>query len=233
MQRGSRGALHPQGRVATPAAPSSFVHTLPLISPLCKQTQLHWGGGCEILSLCTPNCSISPCSAACPRAALRAESCLCTQLSRQQLSHRTRPCNSPHPDEQCSMAGRGMRLIHPLLTAGTGDGEVPELREQHFQGNPAAVASSEHVYSPATAPGSRGRAGASPAPGAAARGEQLGLLAEATRCQHPRGQEQSTQHTARTVMPCSTQLEEQSQNRPRGSALGRALVPVSRRHHVQ
>lgn len=165
MQRGSRGALHPQGFVAISAAPSSFMCTTPLISSLCK---LCWGG-CKVLCLCTPSCSVSPISAACPHAAPRAVPCLCTQLSQQQPPHGARP-------------------------AGTGDGEVLELHEQHFQGNPAAAASSERVYSPATAPGSCSRAGASSAPGAAGRGATMPAPMGAgtehpRRCQHGLGEQ--------------------------------------------
>lgn len=63
--------------MAISAAPKSFMCTTPLISSLCKL----YCRGCKVLCLCTPSCSVSPSSAACPHAAPRAVPCLCTQLS--------------------------------------------------------------------------------------------------------------------------------------------------------
>lgn len=165
VQRGSRGGSAPPGVCGHLCSTEQLHVHNPLISSLCKL----YCRGCKVLCLCTPSCSVSPISAACPHAAPRAVPCLCTQLSQQQPPHGARP-------------------------AGTGDGEVLELHEQHFQGNPAAAASSERVYSPATAPGSCSRAGASSAPGAAGRGATMPAPMGAgtehpRRCQHGLGEQ--------------------------------------------
>lgn len=160
MQRGFQGAPHPPRTCSPPRS---------------------------VVSLCTPNSSLSSTgpgsSHACPRAALSAASSLCIQPSHKQLSCREAPTSpilggsgylggaephSPLPPKEWGLLPSGCppRHVHPLLAAGaragrdlSAQGSPSSPFTQLFLGTSMAVTLSERVYNPAPALGSLGRAG--------------------------------------------------------------------------